>query len=68
TLDPFGGFTLNINGPILSLVFNGPCGVHMDTNLQFIPAFDLSERGFIASGGWNGFKKAVLGGVQSFRS
>ncbi|GMT02252.1 hypothetical protein PENTCL1PPCAC_24426, partial [Pristionchus entomophagus] len=68
TQNPFDGLTLNINGPIISLIFTGASGVKLDASLQFIPAFDLSDPGFITSGGYNGCKKPSSGGVQSFRS
>ncbi|GMT02251.1 hypothetical protein PENTCL1PPCAC_24425, partial [Pristionchus entomophagus] len=68
TSDSFDGFMLNINGPIISMLFKDAYGLQMHADLQFTSSFDLSEPGFVTSGGYNGCRKPISGGVQSFRS
>ncbi|GMS99373.1 hypothetical protein PENTCL1PPCAC_21548, partial [Pristionchus entomophagus] len=70
---PFGGFTLTVAGPIISLLFNERNPVQVDAIRDFsmntiAPLFDLSAQGFITSGGYNRCRKPNAGKIANDES
>ncbi|GMR40569.1 hypothetical protein PMAYCL1PPCAC_10764, partial [Pristionchus mayeri] len=66
--DAFAGFNLQITGPIISFAFDHRNTEKLTATLNYIEIQDLKVDGLVSSAGYNGCKKPLNGGVQSFKS